>query len=210
MNATRFVLFGAGGHASAVADVLDRMGMGVVGVVDPRDRSGWKVRSFRDDEDGIRFTLEQSYAAAVTVGDNARRLELVRRLLAAGVRVPPIVASTATVARNAKLGNGATIMEHAHVGAGTVLRDAVIVNSGAIVEHGAGIEDGAHVAIGARLAGTSHCGTRALVGAGAVVLPGIRIGADAVVGAGAVVARPVREGTRVAGVPAQVIDDVDI
>ena len=50
--------------------------------------------------------------------------------------------------------------------------------------------------------GEVHIGDRAMIGAGTVVLPGVRIGADASVGANSVVARDVPEGSSVAGVPA--------
>jgi acetyltransferase EpsM len=43
----------------------------------------------------------------------------------------------------------------------------------------------------------------AFLGAGAVVVPGVRIGADAVVAAGAVVLHDVPAGTTVLGVPAR-------
>ncbi|MDZ7702644.1 MAG: acyltransferase [Halobacteriales archaeon] len=55
--------------------------------------------------------------------------------------------------------------------------------------------------------GEVHIGERAMIGAGTVVLPGVRIGADASVGANSVVARDVPEGASVAGVPATPIGD---
>nr|WP_324760359.1 acyltransferase [Haloarcula sp. GH36] len=45
-------------------------------------------------------------------------------------------------------------------------------------------------------------GERAMIGAGAVVLPGVRIGADAQVAANSLVTEDVPSGTTVAGVPA--------
>ena len=50
-------------------------------------------------------------------------------------------------------------------------------------------------------------GERAMIGAGAVVLPGVRIGADAQVGANSVVTRDVPPGTTVAGVPAEPVGE---
>jgi acetyltransferase-like isoleucine patch superfamily enzyme len=50
-------------------------------------------------------------------------------------------------------------------------------------------------------------GERAMVGAGAVVLPGVEIGADARVAANSLVAEDVPPGTTVAGVPAQPVDE---
>jgi len=49
-------------------------------------------------------------------------------------------------------------------------------------------------------------GERGLVGAGAVVLPRIRIGADSTIGAGAVVTKDVPAGVTVAGNPARIMN----
>jgi acetyltransferase-like isoleucine patch superfamily enzyme len=46
-------------------------------------------------------------------------------------------------------------------------------------------------------------GERAMIGAGAIVLPGVEIGADASVAANSLVTRDVKPGQTVAGVPAQ-------
>jgi len=48
---------------------------------------------------------------------------------------------------------------------------------------------------------------RAMVGAGAVVLPGVEVGEGARVAANSLVAEDVPPGTTVAGVPAEVVDD---
>lgn len=45
----------------------------------------------------------------------------------------------------------------------------------------------------------------AYVGAGAVILPGVKIGKNAIVGAGAVVAKDVKANTIVGGVPAKLL-----
>ena len=53
-------------------------------------------------------------------------------------------------------------------------------------------------------------GSDVWVGAGALILPGVRIGARAVIGAGSVVTRDVPEGMFAAGNPCRVIRPVDI
>ncbi|WP_240917177.1 DapH/DapD/GlmU-related protein [Nocardioides sp. HDW12B] len=52
-------------------------------------------------------------------------------------------------------------------------------------------------------------GDRTHVGAGAVVLMGVRIGSECVVGAGAVVTHDVPDRTCVVGVPARVVGRID-
>ena len=54
--------------------------------------------------------------------------------------------------------------------------------------------------------GEVHVGERAMIGAGAVILPGVEIGAGAQVAANSLVARDVPAGETVAGVPAEAVD----
>jgi len=54
--------------------------------------------------------------------------------------------------------------------------------------------------------GAVRIGERAMIGAGAVVLPGVEIGAGAQVAANSLVARDVPAGATVAGVPAEPVD----
>lgn len=52
-------------------------------------------------------------------------------------------------------------------------------------------------------------GDRAMIGAGAILLPGVRVGADARVAANSLVATDVPPGSTVAGVPADVVSEDD-
>lgn len=204
-----WIVFGAGGHARSVVDVIERRGdqvVAVAGGAGSADWDPWGIERLDDDVAALDRLVAEGLRAAVAIGARGPRLSVVRAVLALGGVAPPLVAHTATVARRSVLGHGTVVLEHAHVGPSAQLGMGVIVNTAATVEHDCRIGDGAHLAPGACLLGRVTIGKSTLVGSGARVLPGVRVGAGVKIGAGAVVTRPVRDGATVVGVPAREID----
>jgi sugar O-acyltransferase (sialic acid O-acetyltransferase NeuD family) len=146
-------------------------------------------------------------ALLVGFGESRGRSAIVERAAAAGLELPNLEHESAVRYRSATLGRGVQIFPLAHVGAGSQLSDGVLVNTGASVEHDCVVEAGAVLLPGAKLGGRVRVGREATVGAGAIVLPDVTIGAGAFVGAGAVVLGDVAAGSVVAGVPARPLDD---
>lgn len=201
-DVSSWALVGAGGHARVLHDVLVRSGSRVVAVSGEARGPAWDVPVLADDELAA-LVARTGAAVALGVGDDARRTLLLDWAAAAGLALPPVVASTATVASSASLGAGTVVLEHAHVGPSARLGRAVVVNTAAVVEHDAVVGDGCHLAPGSVLLGAAEVGAGTLVGSGARVLPGIRVGSRVVVGAGAVVVADVPDDTVVVGVPAR-------
>ncbi|QSR32874.1 transferase [Nocardioides sp. S5] len=196
----RWVVLGAGGHASSICDVLRSSGHTVI-AVSGEATSRWDVVVLPSDETALAMAVEQDASVALGIGDNAVRLALTQTIPHPLLR--PAVSVMATCSDRAELGLGVSVLHHAHVGPGVKLGDAVIVNTAAIVEHDSVVGDGAHVAPGACLLGGATVGRRTLVGSGARILPGVSVGDNVLVGAGAVVVDDVPSGTTVAGVPAR-------
>jgi sugar O-acyltransferase (sialic acid O-acetyltransferase NeuD family) len=198
-----WVVLGAGGHARAVVDVLERLGETVVAVAGDPGSHEWHVESLDTDWDALDRAEVGSHHVVAAVGENAARSRLVREVLSRGLPAPPVVGATSTVAPRALVGAGSVVLEHAHVGPEARLGVAVVVNTAAVVEHDCVLGDGVHVAPGATVLGGASVGPRTLVGSGARVLPGISVGAGVTIGAGAVVAAHVADGATVVGVPAR-------
>ncbi len=207
----RVLVWGGGGHAKVVADVLRGAGDVIVGVIDqvanpPLLSFLGLTAAAHVVEGGV--DLDQlplgATAVALGIGDNRIRNDCCRALGA--VCLPARSHARAAVAESARLGRGVVIMANAVVNADVHLDDAVIVNSGAIVEHECLIGAGVHLSPGVVLGGKVRIAELAWIGAGAVVLPGISVGRGAMVGAGAVVVRDVSPGETVIGVPARLME----
>lgn len=201
------VLFGAGGHARSVADVLARLGVGIACTVDPSAGAWTGVPMLREDDEGVEYARRHGVAVVLGFGGTAGRLRLLRRLQEVGLRLPVVVATTATVGADATIGDATVIFEHAHIGPAAAVGPAVVVNTHVVVEHDCDVGAGAFLSSAAVVTGGGRVGSCTMVGAGAVVLPYRCVGADCRVGAGAVVTRNIDDGETVVGVPAAVAGD---
>ena len=113
------------------------------------------------------------------------------------------------------IGKGARLHSHIWIGDKVRIGDGVRVQAFAFIPNGVTIHD--NVFIGPRVTFTNDrhppsnewsetiVEDHVSIGAGAIILPGIRIGAHAVIGAGAVVTHNVPSGATVVGNPARTL-----
>lgn len=120
---------------------------------------------------------------------------------------------------NARIGSDCNICSHCFIEDDVVIGDRVTIKSGVQLWNGLRVEDDVFIGPNATFTNDKHPRSRnssfvqlntviekgAVIGAGAVVLPGVRIGANSMVAAGAVVTRDVQANTRVAGNPARLM-----
>jgi sugar O-acyltransferase (sialic acid O-acetyltransferase NeuD family) len=206
------ILWGGTGQARVVRPMIEDAGARVVAVIDdtPGLPSPFPDVPVFCGEGGFRQwlageTRRDDIGFCITIGNphGRMRLRLHDMLVSMGLEPASVAHSSAVIASNAVIGEGAQILAGAIIQPEAVIGRQCIINTKASVDHECILGDGVEIGPGATLCGAIHVGDGAWVAAGAVVLPRIRIGADAIVGAGAVVTKDVAPGVTVVGVPAR-------
>jgi UDP-perosamine 4-acetyltransferase len=202
---SKFVIVGAGGHAKACIEVLDKLSMRPEYCVSlsasPKQVLGIDILS---EEEALASLHDQGiHQFFVAIGDNQTRCKTAQLWMQEDFSPISIVSPSANVAKTAAIGFGVLIMPNAVIGSEVKLEDYAIVNSAGIVEHESLIGYGAHVAPGSVLGGKVTLGDRSLMGIGSVAIDGTTIGKDIIVGAGAVVVGDLTTPGTYIGVPAR-------
>jgi sugar O-acyltransferase (sialic acid O-acetyltransferase NeuD family) len=195
----KVILQGGGDHARVVLDALQDLGADVAGIFDPK----YKGELFGVKQLGAyQPAFHPEALAVIAIGDNA-----IRKRVAEATRhgYTQVFHPSASISRRTTVGTGTMILHHAVVQANTKIGDHVILNTGVRVDHDCDLESYVHVAPGAGLCGTVTVGDGTFIGAGAIVIPGIRIGKWATIGAGSVVIRDIPDFAVAVGNPAKVI-----
>ena len=198
----RVVIFGAGGHARALVDLIrsGRPDLRLIGAVDdnpnaPGDVLGVPTLGPSGHLEALRAQGVAFAGLGVgAVTHNALRIELFERLLALGFSVPSFVHARAIVEPSAVMGQGNQIFPGAIVGSSARLGDNTIINSGAVLSHDCVIGSHAHITPGAILAGAVTVGRNTVVGMGATIYLGVTIGQNALIANGCHIMQDVPDG----------------
>jgi acetyltransferase-like isoleucine patch superfamily enzyme len=172
-------------------------------------------------------------------GATARTMEFERRVrVGSGTSIGPhaVIFYDVTVGADTLIGDGASIREKCRIGSRCIIGRYVTMNYNSTVGDRTRIMDLTHITgnctvgddvfISVLVSTTNdnemvsrsyaegknigpHIGDKASIGAGASLLPGIRIGEGALVGAGSVVTKDVDPYALVMGVPAKFVRNVD-
>lgn len=198
-------ILGAGGHAKAVSDAIQRCRLfNNIYFLDDRFSDQSEFGCFRLVGTCLDFRqfVSDANVFLIAIGDNNTRRRFFDVMQIDGASLPAVLCSP-FISSSAHLGIGTLAMPGAIINADARIGDNVIVNSGAIVEHDCVIGDHSHVAPGSIMTGGARLGSLVTLGAGAVVCPGISICDGVVLGAGAVVTKDITEPGRYLGVPAK-------
>lgn len=203
------IIIGAGGHAKVLVDLLNVLGIEIIGLTDADSAThGKKILGYTvlGDDSEIRAYGTNSIQLVSGVGSTqpgpARR-DIHNRFNELGYTFRTCVHKQAIVSPDAILSEGVQIMAGAVVQPGCMIGANSIINTRASVDHDCILGEHVHIAPGAVLGGNVMISDGVHIGTGASVIEQLRIGEDAMICAGACVVRHVEAGARMAGVPAR-------
>lgn len=190
-DANTVLVYGAGGHAKTVIDLLRQSGQfSLAGLIaDPAPTENDLLGAPILGDSGALVELHARGLRLIVNGvgsiDRPRmRVDIFDRLARKGYAFPTIIHSKSVVEPSARVAAGAQVFGSAFVGAAATVGFGAIINTGAIVSHDCKVGDYAHLTPGVILAGRVRIATGALVGMGVKVNVGVTIGEWARIGNG--------------------------
>lgn len=200
MSPPGLLILGAGGHAQACIEVVERTGahetIKLIGCAGEVGRHVLNYEVIGTDVNLPSLVYEFPYAL-VGVGQihsADRRIKLFNKLRTLGFKLPTIISPTAVISRNAVIGAGTIVMHGAIIGPGACVGQNCIINSGALIEHGCMVEDHCHIATRAILNGEVRVGVGSFVGSASVTKERVVIGRGSLVGMGSCLRKDLADG----------------
>ena len=141
----KLIILGAGGFGRTVADVARQLGR-YAEVCHLDDKPGEGVVGPLA---GFEEHISEGTEFFVAFGNNALRLEWLKRIEEAGGMLATLVHPMAYVSPEATVGYGSIVMPMAVVNTFVHIERGSIINCGCIIDHGCIIEEGCHICLGA-------------------------------------------------------------
>lgn len=197
----RIFLYGAGGHAKVILELLEANGEKCGGIYDEHTTLqhlfNYPVSGSLNDD-----YKEANAAMIIAVGNNLIRKKLAGRLAAEWATVSH---PSANISSRCIIGGGTVVMAGASINSEARTGNHVIINTNSSVDHDCVLADYVHISPNAALAGNVQVGEGTHIGIGATVIQGIKIGKWATIGAGAVIIRNVPDYAVVVGNPGRIL-----
>jgi sugar O-acyltransferase (sialic acid O-acetyltransferase NeuD family) len=217
----RVAIWGSSGHARVLSEILAPQGYKVVAFFD-NDRNAKSIM------DGVPLfvgrlglqdwlntcSLSEGYAGkisgVVAIGGSRGydRLRIQELMKDSGLTPLKVQHQSAYVSPTSSTGEGSQILAGSVISTMSEIGKASIINTNASVDHECFVGDGVHVAPGATLCGCVTLEDFTMVGAGAVVLPRIKVGSGSIIGAGSVVTKDIPSNVVVFGNPARIVREI--
>ena len=198
----KIVIFGCGGHARSIINVLLRNHKRAeILLIDENAKADEYVMGCKVQRE---YEVKEADEYIIAVGDNGRRKKIYDYLKNnfQGECVP-IISDLACIGIKAYIGSGTFIAPYAYIGPQAKIGCNTIINTGSVVEHEVIIGNHTHIAPHVAICGRTRIGNGVFCGAGSTVIDNICICDNVIIGAGAAVVSDIAETGTYVGVPAR-------
>lgn len=197
------ILFGAGGQARVVLDIIDRQNLYTVSSICDLEAKAisWCHIAVKTIEN-----LDNScQRGIIAIGENSIRQQLAQAILKRwpGFKFINAIHPQSIIGQGVELAQGITVMANAVINSGCKIEDHVVINTSATVEHDCHLESFCTLAPSSTIGGGVRVGQGSYIGMGSNTLQLVKIGAHSIIAAGACVTGDVEEQSLMMGVPAK-------
>ncbi len=206
----KYFLYGAGGHAKVIIDIIHANQGQVSGIVDDNFKgSHWYGIPVIGDWTNVPTIFSEHPEAhwIISIGDNAIRKIVAERMNTLSMIWGRAIHPSAIISPSVHIGEGTVCMPGVVINSDTTIGKHVILNTASTVDHDNQIGNYVHLSPGVHTAGNVNINQLTHIGTGASIIPGIRIGEKVIVGASACVVKDVEDHTLVVGCPARVVNN---
>lgn len=206
----KIVVIGAGGHAKAVIDTIERQGRyQIIGLLDKGKTAGDRISGYEvlGDETWLAHPDHALDGAIVAIGDNWTRGQVWQRIKRMRPELTFVTAihPSAVIAKGARVGAGSVVMSGAFVGCDASIGEHAVLYAHSLVEHDSRIGDFVSFAPKAAAGGNAAVGDYAAIAIGATIIHGVSVGEHSVIGAGSTVIRDIAPLSVAYGTPARIV-----
>lgn len=200
------VIFGTGGHAKVVYDILLKEGLHTPVAflsLDKNLKTFLGLPHYHQDE-----LSELKYnSGIIAIGDNWTRSNLAKIILAENKNFVFITAvhPSSQLGVGSVIGKGSVVMANTTINPYCQIGDHSIINTSSSIDHDCLIGNFSSIAPGAVLGGNVKIGEFSVVSLGANIIHGKKIGNHSVVGAGSLVINDIEDHVVAYGSPSRVI-----
>ena len=197
-------IFGKGGHAKVVIDIIEKLeGHIVKGILDRDSSEGESFLGYPVYSESAFDKLDIKNAV-VGIGSGKIRKGIMENRK--DLTFCSLIHPAAQIGRDVVIEDGVVVMAGAVVNPCSVLKKGCLVNTSASIDHDCFIGEYSSISPGATLGGAVKIGQLASVGIGSSVIQLIEVGDEAVVGAGSVVLKNIPDKVKAFGVPCKIVE----
>ena len=143
---------------------------------------------------------------SIGIGNSQLRERLFNKISALGGKLTSTISPKADIGSyDVEIGKGANILDGVKISNSVKIGIAPIIYYNAIITHDCRIGDFCEISPAANILGRVSIENKTQIGAGAIILPDVKIGSNVTISAGAVVTKNIPDNAIAVGIPARII-----